>query len=73
MVQQVNLLLISTLSNAAVTVAGVDSVSIAGSLYGATVDFGAGNETFTLGVGATGTTIAGGAGSDLFAVSTSNC
>ena len=45
-----------------------DSVSITGSLYGATVDFGAGDENFTLSVGATNTSIAGGAGNDTFAV-----
>ena len=49
-----------------------DSINITGSLYGATVDFGAGNELFTLSVGATGSTIAGGAGNDTFVV-TSEC
>ena len=41
-------------------------------LYGATIDFGAGNELFTLTVGATNSTIAGGAGNDTFMVTSSN-
>ena len=66
--------LISTLSNAAsFTVAPMLSVSITGSLYGATVDFGAGNESFTLTVGATNSTIAGGAGNDTFVGNVPNC
>ena len=40
--------LISTLSNAIIYGGGdADSVSITGSLYGGTVDFGAGNENYT--------------------------
>ena len=53
--------LISTLSNAAIYGGSdKDSVNITGSLYGATVDFGAGNEIFSLTVGASDSTIAGG-------------
>ena len=39
---------------------------------GATIDFGAGNENFTLSVGATNSSIHGGAGNDTFVVSASN-
>ena len=61
--------LISTLSNAIILGGDdADSVSITGSLMGATVDFGAGNENFTLSVGSSNSTIAGGDGNDTFIV-----
>ena len=65
--------MISTLSNAIIYGGSdADSVSITGSLYGGTVDFGAGNERFTLSVGATNASIAGGSGNDTFVVTGSN-
>ena len=50
--------LISTLSNTAI-IGGddKDSINISGSLYGATVDFGAGNELFTLTAGSTASNV----------------
>ena len=66
--------LISTLSNAAVYGGtGKDSIAITGSLYGATVDFGASNENLTLTVGATASSVTGGDGNDTFVVNTSDC
>ena len=65
--------LISTLSNAAIYGGSdQDSVNITGSLYGATIDFGAGHRLFSLTVGATNSTIAGGVGNDTFLVASSN-
>ena len=65
--------LISTLSDAAIY-GGTDkdSINISGSLYGATVDFGAGNEQFTLTVGSTASNVQGGSGNDTFVVNTAN-
>ena len=64
---------ISTLSNSFLYGGDdIDSVAITGSLIGATVDFGAGDENFTLSVGATSSSIAGGAGNDTFVVTAAN-
>ena len=47
---------------------------ITGSLQGGTtIDFGAGNEVFTLSVGASAASIAGGTGNDTFIVASSSC
>ena len=55
--------LISTLSNAAIYGgSNADSINISGSLYGATVDFGDGNEQFTLTVGSSASNVLGGGG-----------
>ena len=61
--------LISTLSDTAIYGgADQDSINISGSLYGATVDFGAGNEQLTLTAGATASNVQGGSGNDTFVV-----
>ena len=49
-----------------------DSINISGSLYGATVDFGEGNEQFTLSVGANASNVQGGSGNDTFVVNGTN-
>ena len=63
--------LISTLSESVIYGGTAqDSINISGSLYGATVDFGEGNEQFTLTVGSTASNVQGGAGNDTFVVNT---
>ena len=65
--------LISTLSNTAIYGgAAKDSINISGSLYGATVDFGDGNEQFTLTAGSTASNVLGGSGNDTFVVNTAD-
>ena len=65
--------LISTLSNAAIYGgSNADSINISGSLYGATVDFGDGNEQFTLTVGSSASNVQGGTGNDTLVVNTAD-